>query len=698
MKFLKIKYNNYRCFKDLEVNFDVNSDRNISLILGDNGAGKTEMLFSFWWVLYGFDFSSLKAKLATPYSLNSSLYLDLESGDEAYNSCSVCLDFESEGIKYQIKKTEYFVNNKNKIVSNQELEFTSFKENGEREVPERDPKIIDKKLTYILPKKILHGLVFDGERMEALSDVDEKSIQAVEGVIKHITNEQLFEMCRNEFKEIKKQNDKDLRKIANAKKDFNLEKIVKYIEEQENRLDLSTTSLQAKKDNLDSKEKKINEIRELLKYSSETKALEVEREGLRNQLNRLNKSLNSAIDEFYKSLRDGYLLISNKLLTDVEESLCTTDIPAGLTVEAVKNILSRNKCICGRDFDVEAREILNDLISTLPPDNINSTISEMVRGIRKKELKNVKNNINNDYKKIIDIEKDILETKETLVNISSKISSDSSDKIKQLEEDHKKFTSECGVLNKEILELEKDISSIKQNILTSNSNKSKATNLSDDYDFVKEKENYISKCLQTLNMIDEYNKVVSLDIINDKLGNAYSKLSEDYARGRRLYIVQYDKEFKFRLVPYYDSKYNDLYNEYLSLGRIDALKGEGYSDKQIREEIILKIAESNSTGQSKINSLAFAKAILDYSSEVRDQDTTLVTKDYPFIIDSPFTELSGGNLMLSSQDIPTFAKQIILFASEESIKPIYKNIESKICSITKLKKIENDSYSVKDGE
>ena len=49
MRFRKITFSNYRCFMDGSVSFEENEDKgqNINLILGSNGSGKTEILFSF---------------------------------------------------------------------------------------------------------------------------------------------------------------------------------------------------------------------------------------------------------------------------------------------------------------------------------------------------------------------------------------------------------------------------------------------------------------------------------------------------------------------------------------------------------------------------------------------------------------------------------------------------------------------------
>ena len=96
MKIISIKYKNYRCFNDITVKFDTTKKKNIHMVVAPNGGGKTEMLFSFQWVLYGFDFKKLNGKDDTAYSLNSTLYHALENGKAGDSrSCSVELMFEA---------------------------------------------------------------------------------------------------------------------------------------------------------------------------------------------------------------------------------------------------------------------------------------------------------------------------------------------------------------------------------------------------------------------------------------------------------------------------------------------------------------------------------------------------------------------------------------------------------------------------
>ena len=84
--------------------------------------------------------------------------------------------------------------------------------------------------------------------------------------------------------------------------------------------------------------------------------------------------------------------------------------------------------------------------------------------------------------------------------------------------------------------------------------------------------------------------------------------------------------------------------------------------------------------------LAFAKAVLDYSNEDRRTDKLKVSHDYPFLIDSPFTELSGKNLDNVAQYIHTFANQIILMADDKSYGGVQQLVAPSVKSTARLLK------------
>lgn len=672
MKIQRIKYQNYRCFNDVEITFDTTEDKNIFMVLAPNGGGKTEMLFSFQWVLYGFDFKTLKGKESTAYSLNSSLYQELKEhgkvGDK--KSCSVELEFESEGVDYRVTRKEIFKKSARGVGDPIHTIALSWKKpDGTRSLAiTKDDEYIDE-LSKILPMSVLRGILFDGERMKQLAASDKDSREAVEGVIRQITNQTLLERCESELREIAKEVNREHTRISKRIGNLDTAEIDKQLKEKRDDLTKKNTKLTADEEELESIATQLAEIHVALERNEESKQFELKRDTLRKELKEKNDYLEKKFDELQDYLVDGYQLICDKLFDDVDELLQNYDIPAGLTVDAVKHILERDTCICGHPFTPESRAVLTELISKLPPDNVNSTLGEMVRQQRRSKEK-LEANLAHTYKEIRDYEKQINLLKGQIDNISSQITSGSAEEIKKLEEENRKKTKRQGVLEEEMPTLKKDIERLEKEIKSLEKAKSEGSQSDEELTKLDNKDLYIAKCLKAIDAINKHNQMQSLRKIAERINSAYEEISEDYENGRRLYIVQHDKSMRYRLASFLESKMKDMMQKVAKDNLLQIWKKEGKSNEEILELIIMRVLESNSTGQSKINSLAFAKAILDYSRSNFGSEDAEITKSYPFMIDSPFTELSDGNLFKSAAAIHSFAEQVILMISSESLEGV----------------------------
>lgn len=695
MTIKSIRYDNYRCFKNISLNFDTKPGKNIFMVIAPNGGGKTEMLFSFQWVLYGFDFSKLNAKESTPYSLNSTLYQNLQEGLAGDSrSCSVELTFEANGKTYNVKRTETFKRKykSNDIWSEQSVELSYTNEAGVKSLAEKDPDVVREHLSRIIPPNILQGIIFDGERMKRLSQVTDESKEAVEGVIKQITNEDLFERCRTEFRSLLKENSKAIKLIGKKSGMSSIEETESKIQSDLDDIENKTRTLNVFKYEKDSLVIRLEEIHSELAGIEESRRYEDERTRLRKELDDKENELNQYFEYLFEDLDDGYLLISDQLFDDVDSLLNDYDIPAGLTVSAVRNILLREKCICGHPFTQESRDLLEDLIKKLPPDNINSAIGEMVRNARL-EQKSLKTNLGRTYKEIHNREKSINEIKEKISNISALITEGASDTIRALEKENQEKTKRLGIVESSIDRLESEIEDLKKEIVVLKKERDAGSKMVGTMKALLAREDFMNKCLTALDAIDEYNKMISLQDINTRINDAYKLLSEDYVNGRRLYIVQFNKKTKYRMASYMEDKYNQVFLRMSADNGLAAYQAAGMTLPEIQEDAILKVLESNSTGQAKINTLAFAKAILDYSRAERSEDSTEISRSYPFLIDSPFTELSDGNLHQSADSIHQFAEQVILMISKESLDSVNEQLQPYIGAVVELQKSVNDSFS-----
>jgi DNA sulfur modification protein DndD len=692
MQFKKIALYNYRCFVTGELTFEQHGDKNINLIIGTNGAGKTEILFAFWWALYGFDFSKLKNKEATPYSLNSTLYKSIESGEVNHLQCSVKIEFENEGKTYIVERKEEFHKTNQGIKSDEYQSISYYKPNHELSLPIDDEREVGKMLNKIIPKAILYGIIFDGERMKQLSSVDETSVQAIGGVINDITNVELIESCILSYEEIRRSINKQARMLARKNGKSTLAEIIEEIERQE----IELSEAKKLKDDilirLSNAKIRAKDISIVLGKIQEVISLVKQREEANAKLEQENKRMVELLKNYMGSMARGHLLMCNPLFQNVKELLTKYDVPSGLTVETVDNILNREMCICGQEWTPEMRQELSELKGILPPDNINSTIGEMVRQMEL-NVGNAKDEINKDHMLILDCRKSIQKTKNTIVSISTQIIDSGSLEAEDLEEENKETQKNIWTYETEISSLENKIPDMETKLESKKKVKATLSQYKGDSIRIDKESRFVDKCIKALEKIKEINKMTALNRISVRLIDAYNVLCDDVNYGRQIYIVQYKKDFRYRLITYYKENLNDMLIHMRSTGEYSELISSNLSEDEIRELAIIRSAQPNSTGQSKMNTLAFVKAILDYSNDVRSADSFEVTKDYPLLIDAPFGDVFDENLRKSAGSLNTFTHQIILMLAKESYEAISSYIEHHVSRVYLFEKQENKTFS-----
>ena len=683
MKINYIKYHNYRCFEDVDVRFDTTDEKNISLVLGVNGTGKTEMLFSFQWVLYGFDFKSMREKEETPYSLNSALYHKLEVDRHAISvDCWVELSFTNKSVEYFVKRTETFMRVNDKISSIVKVELSHTEPNGERTIPETNKEIIEEQLSRIIPKPILEGITFDGERMKKLN-IGDQSKETIKNVISLVTNEKLFDLCSEEIKDVKGDIRKEKMRINKISGNVTAEELEKEIQELEETIEDKDIELKGILKNQEIVESKLEEISLKLSQLEDAAKLEQKRKGLDKDLTTAKRHFEQNTDQFFKRLLDGYALVTDKLVEDVKASIENVDVPTGLTVEAVKSILKRPKCICGCDMNEDVVKRLTEMIAALPPDNISSTLLYMANQFEG-EKKRTKKLLKESYQAMKSSEEDVAKIKKELSEISSSLVTNVSDTIKQLEAERRKQDGLMGRLKGDEERCELMIEKKGKRLKEAKKELEEASGNQDQIKALDAEQDLLELFMNAILKIGERNRELSLESINVYLSKAYDLLSED--TGRRIYLCQHNRKDKYRLVTYVKSKYDALRTSWINSGRIKTLEDDGLSESEIHEKLVLEVVEGKSTGQSKVNSLSFAKAVLDYSNEAGEAGDLRVSHDYPFLIDSPFTELSGKNLENVAQYIHTFANQIILMADDKSYGGVQRLVAPSVNKITKLQK------------
>ena len=174
-----ITLNNFRQFKGKQtLEFSIDAEKNVTVLLGDNTFGKTTILQAFNWCLYGVaDF---------PKDSNPDFLLNLEVANEQAGieqKCEVYVELVLEH-----KNTEYVVLRKQAYVDraygnwnslNSQL-TVSYKENGiTKQIREGEERNI---INGILPQSLSGYFFFDTERVSDISTRKDLS-EAVKGLL-----------------------------------------------------------------------------------------------------------------------------------------------------------------------------------------------------------------------------------------------------------------------------------------------------------------------------------------------------------------------------------------------------------------------------------------------------------------------------------------------------------------------------------
>ena len=147
------------------------------------------------------------------------------------------------------------------------------------------------------------------------------------------------------------------------------------------------------------------------------------------------------------------------------------------------------------------------------------------------------------------------------------------------------------------------------------------------------------------------------------------------------------------MVVYMEDEYNQLLQKWKDSDVYWDKQKQGFDDENIREQVILHCVDPNSTGQSKINTLAFVKAILSYCNSEKEGNDFNQTKSYPLIIDSPFVDISSENLKRSSNELHSFSKQVILMIDEDKYESLHSAFDPFTAKKYRFIKSDKQNYS-----
>ena len=694
MRFKRIEFTNYRCFDNGAIEFAEHPEegRNINLVFGSNGCGKTELLFSFTWALWGYDFKKLSGKEQTPWPLSARLYRGLQEGYIGVSEkSSVEVVFEERGTTYRMIHAVTFTKEGSRVKQGpDEYSFSWTDEHGEYVVPLHDRKEINPILNKVIPLSTLSGISFDGERMQRLSQITNESKATVKSVIDNITRADFFDSAAGLFDKLHKDVVNTIKKRS-ARRSFSLGN--------EQDLDRLELSIDESSGIVDQKEQEIATLAERIARLENDKAhISIDLEDINKsreliggqkecerRAGELERNLEEREDDFRTTMQEqGYLLFSGQLLDDVRAELKESDVPTGITAQAVQELLDSGCCICGEVLDDAHRATLRRLIELLPPLSINGTLRSHVDAVDL-EMSKTKARLKENSSSVRQAQKELEANEARLQEIRRQLEGVDDKRVNQLYESYVDIEANLRKAKEEQGEAEQIRDRERDKLKQLTEKREAIARGSSELDDFSRRKVFLEKARRAIALTRDRQRQEALETINDNLQRAYATVSEDARNGRSLWLVQSDRAREYQMVPFYRSQVEEFL----------AREGKTWDAASMvdRERAVLAYGESNSTGQSKINTFAFVRAILDFANAEKDAESFQLSRSYPLLIDAPFGDIFDDNLLMSSRELHAFADQIILMLARQSYEGVSREIGPYVSRCVELIKDESKGLS-----
>ncbi|WP_215111917.1 MULTISPECIES: AAA family ATPase [unclassified Exiguobacterium] len=613
------------------IEFAHGSSKNVTVIHGENGSGKTALLTALIWGFYG-----RELKLPNPESIFNNKAVQENTNNKNDLITAVQIKFEHNDYEYELRRmlyakfdSEHNILNlpKNKTI-NQKVELTKRNVATNQSTKIRD---ISFEINRILPYKLHTFFFFDGERMDHLGK--KEAYSEIRDSIKRMMGLELFDNSIEHLsKTIIKLRDEVSKNVKSELSDKYLrinqledEKIKKKQQLTETRQELSAAQSELKS------------IENALRNGEETRTFQVTRDHLVESIKETKNAFDEKLNELRILLsRSSHLAFSTLPMKRFQRIASTNDqdsIEKLIHPDLIPSLMSKGKCLCGQELETTSiaslekvqQEVLNLSSSKNEMDQLYFRLSgwevarthfytEMRRLVSERE--ELRENLRGLEDELREIEERMKASSRNIENSSNLIERESSIRtaivkaeaaIESLLRSIEEISKEEELLNKEVSKLTKaEERQLKLQLALESATKVKNTLIG----LLKLRESQVKTELE------------------EKIKLTYSQLLR--------------KDYPISLTDNYELLVSDVNGGSIGL----------------------------SQGESQITSLAFIGAIVDLTREYKDREKGHALDEdlklgniFPLVMDSPFGALDADHRSRVAINLPKLSDQIVVIVS-----------------------------------
>ena len=424
MRIESIEIQNFRQYRKEKFVFpQIKGKKDIHVIIGENGEGKTNILNALTWCLYGEELH-LGDKNTAICNINSQYVQELRNHSQKHGEAkvTVVMSIEDGGNITFMRTATYTINPGNVVETKQDM-IAIAKENGGNKIKEKRDDY-EMYVSRYVPKEINEYIFFDGELMDQYFKSEKRG--NIESGIKDLTKastiektkKHLINYARNEIAPVLKNNGDSRVSEAQA----NLEEAQRIYDNQQEKVGIIVNQIKTAEEKIEELTTKIQGFDYLKDKTDMLKKLEDESDNFKKRQKKLTEDL-------YEFVRQNYINFAlfpalQEFRTYIQSQESKGNLPPKIDSRLVQSIIDSKQCaVCGNHLDTEH---LQHVISILHKLEVSSATSA--------ELNRASSALN----AIIDSLKAYPKKKQTIVEQKKYLD----EQIKKNEDEYKKLSIE----------------------------------------------------------------------------------------------------------------------------------------------------------------------------------------------------------------------------------------------------------------
>lgn len=628
-----IKLENFRQFRNEYIEFAQGSDgKNVTIIIGDNGTGKTTFAQAFFWCMYG------ETEFSDKNMLNKLVAAEMKPGQES--KVQVTLKLTHGNVSYTLMREQtYRKDYSNRIKGDNTVFDIAIKDaNGNTSYVKKT--LCEGEVKSILPKELSRYFFFDGERIEKMSkdiSTGKKATDFAEAVKGLLGLNAMFSAIQHFNPRIKNSVINSYESSYSAGSNTKIQEYTRTIEhckEEIARIDARLEKLENQIEQATSR--KAEKVEEIKQYA-EGEELQRQKEKLLQRIETAKASRSTVIKEISRSFNANMSsffsasLILRSLNFLSSKDFAGKDIPF-MHAKTIEYLLKQKVCICGTHLDEGSVPYnkVKELIDFLPPQSISTTISDFKK--ESKRRANSRQDLFSDVRDKLAViskqDEDLIELNDDLHAIEGKLSG--------------------GDVRGKVRAINSEIQLCDQTIKKSQTERDQL--LIKKGGFEKEAGRADTE-RRNLTLLDDKNKKIEI----------YKAYAERIYKELQAVYVSSEAEIRRKLETTINEIFKTIYEGGLSLTIDEKYHISVYADDYDGDV-------ETSTAQSISVIFAFITGIIKMARENRnatDEDAKLLSSEpYPLVMDAPLSAFDKRRIKTVCESLPNTAEQVIIFIKD----------------------------------